>query len=283
MAGPMQKVKRGDPLVIPAATFNTFIDAARDFQDRQRTARRDAVREQRDTGIVLVRNESGEDRERFDVLGIEGPIIERIDNEDEFKQRVALRGIVPSSPHPGKFAILLEPAKDQAIVRACVDGVCVVRVRMVDEAHTSADVAVGVASRLESGDSGTARLLWVEPVEDRQDPEIAWTVARIGGGIAAQRNPRMVMVQKDGGAAGSLGATCSFTYRIWAETADPLEDEPLAAGLSPHRARMAFTKYEAAADFSYGLAHYDETLDRWTLLDCLQERPARSAGCAAGA
>lgn len=145
MAGPMQKVKRGDPLVIPAATFNTFIDAARDFQDRQRSSRRDAVREQRDTGIVLVRNESGADRERFDVLGIEGPIIERVDNEDEFKQRVALRGVLPSSPHPGKFAILLEPAKDQAIVRACVDGVCVVRVRMVDEAHSSADVAVGVA------------------------------------------------------------------------------------------------------------------------------------------
>jgi hypothetical protein len=40
MAGPMQKVKRGDPLVIPASTFNTFVDAARDFQDRQRSGRR---------------------------------------------------------------------------------------------------------------------------------------------------------------------------------------------------------------------------------------------------
>lgn len=27
-----QKVKRGDPLIIPASTFNTFVDAARDFQ-----------------------------------------------------------------------------------------------------------------------------------------------------------------------------------------------------------------------------------------------------------
>ncbi|MCG3128250.1 MAG: hypothetical protein CHACPFDD_03127 [Phycisphaerae bacterium] len=201
MAGPMQKVKRGDPLVIPAATFNTFIDAARDFQQRQRSARRDAVREQRDTGIVLVRNESGADRERFDVLGIEGPIIERVDNEDEFKQRVALRGVVPSSPHPGKFAILLEPAKDQAIVRACVDGVCVVRVRMVDEAHTSADIAVGVASRLDSGDSGTARLLWVEPVEDRQDPEIAWTVARIGGGGGGSVTAAFAMITSKSGTA----------------------------------------------------------------------------------
>jgi hypothetical protein len=133
---------------------------------------------------VLVRNESGADRERFDVLGIEGPIIERVDNEEEFKQRVALRGVVPSSPHLGKFAILLDPAKDQAIVRACVDGVSVVRVRMNDEAHQFADVELGQASQLGSADGGTARLLWVEPVEDRQNPEIAWTIARIGGGGA---------------------------------------------------------------------------------------------------
>lgn len=214
MAGPMQKVKRGDPLVIPAATFNTFVDAARDFQDRQRSARRDAVREQRDTGIVLVRNESGADRERFDVLGIEGPIIERVDNEDEFKQRVALKGVVPSSPHPGKFAILLEPAKDQAIVRACVDGVCVVRVRMVDEAHTSADVAIGVASRLESGDSGTARLLWVEPVEDRQDPEIAWTVARIGGGGGGSVTAAFAMITS------KTGSSPPFRYAAAQATMD---------------------------------------------------------------
>lgn len=163
MAGPMQKVKRGDPLVIPAGTFNTFVDAARDFQQRQRSAQRTTQRDQLDTGIILIRNESGADRGRFDVLGIAGPIIEPVDNAEEFKQRVALKGVVPSSPHAGKFAILLEPATNQTIVRACLDGVCVVRVRMVDEAHTSADVAIGVTSRLESGDSGTARLLWVEP------------------------------------------------------------------------------------------------------------------------
>jgi len=178
----LKKVRPGDPLVIPAATFNTFIDTARDFQERQRNTQRDAQRERLDSGVVLVRNESGADRERFDVLGIEGPIIERVDNEDAFKQRVALRGVVPSTPHAGKFAILLEPAKDQTIVRACVAGVCVVRVFMNDEAHTFAEVEVGQAARLESAESGTARLLWVEPVEDRQDPQIAWTVARIGGG-----------------------------------------------------------------------------------------------------
>jgi hypothetical protein len=127
MTSMLQKVKRGDPLVIPAGTFNTFVDAARDFQQRQRDRQREAQRDRVGTGIVLVRNESGADSERFDVLGIEGPIIERVDNEEEFKQRVALRSRVPSAPRPGKFAIMLEPTKDQAIVRACLDGACVVR------------------------------------------------------------------------------------------------------------------------------------------------------------
>lgn len=184
MASTLQKVKRGDPLVIPAGTFNTFVDAARDFQQRQRSAERRTQRDQLDTGIVLIRNESGAERGRFDVLGISGPIIEPVDNAEEFKQRVALKGVVPSSPHAGKFAILLEPATDQTIVRACLDGVCPARVRMDNEAHEFADIEVGQAVQLKSAESGTARLLWVEPVEDRADPEIAWTVVRIGGGGA---------------------------------------------------------------------------------------------------
>jgi len=84
MTPALQKVRRGDPLVIPAATFNTFIDAARDFQQRQRSARRRVQRERQEAGIVLVRNESGEDRERFDVLGIQGPVITPTDNADEW-------------------------------------------------------------------------------------------------------------------------------------------------------------------------------------------------------
>ncbi len=199
MAGTLNKVKSGDPLVIPAATFNTFIDAARDFQQRQRATSREAQRESRQTGIVLVRNESGADRARFDVLGIAGPIIKPVDNAGEFTNRFSLRGALPSVTHAGRFAVLLEPAKDQAIVRAVVDGVTVVRVRMNDEAHGSADIEIGQAGQLTSGDAGAARLLWVEPVEDRQDPEIAWTVARVGGGGGSSVSASCAMITSKAG------------------------------------------------------------------------------------
>lgn len=36
MSNVLTKVRPGDPLRIPAATFNTFVDAAQDFLRRQR-------------------------------------------------------------------------------------------------------------------------------------------------------------------------------------------------------------------------------------------------------
>lgn len=36
MGDALRKVKPGDPLSIPAATFNTFVDAAQHFLRRQR-------------------------------------------------------------------------------------------------------------------------------------------------------------------------------------------------------------------------------------------------------
>ena len=197
----MRKVRRGDPLVIPAATFNAFIDAAEDFRRRQHDARRRRQRELHDTGIVLVRNESGEDRERFDVLGIDGPIITRSDNEPEFRQRVALRGSVPSAAHGGRFVVLLEPARDQAIVRACIDGVCLGRVRMSDEGHGFADVSAGTASEPESRASGPVQLLWIEPVEQREDPQVAWCVLRLGGGGAGAATATFAMITSKAGTA----------------------------------------------------------------------------------
>lgn len=70
MSDPLRKVQPGDPLKISAGTFNTFIDAAQDFQQRQRSQQQRPRSSFTDHGTVLVRNDSGAGRERFDVLGI---------------------------------------------------------------------------------------------------------------------------------------------------------------------------------------------------------------------
>jgi len=202
MPGLMRKVKRGDPLVIPAATFNAFIDAARDFQERQRSAEQDRYRELRQTGIVLIRNESGADRARCEVLGISGTIVKPSDNADAFKERVALKGVSPGSEHVGRFAVLLEPLAQDAIGRACVDGVCAVKVEVVDEAHVFAEVSPGDPAKLRSGTAGSAALLWIQPPAEREVTGIAWTVAKIGlpTGAASMAAAFAVIASKSGSA-----------------------------------------------------------------------------------
>ncbi|MCP4594496.1 MAG: hypothetical protein GY842_27510, partial [bacterium] len=203
----MKRAQRGAPLVIPAETFNAFVDVALDHQRRQRGVGRTGQREQPQTGIILIRNESGAARARFDVLGIAGPIIKPSDNADAFKERVALRGVTPAAEHAGRFVVLTEPLATGAIGRAYADGICPVRVEMVDENLGFAEVEAGTVDTLQSASGGSAGLLWVQPVEERDHPAIAWTVARIGGGGSPSGG--MSAFCK---ITGSVGASAPFAY-----------------------------------------------------------------------
>jgi len=180
-----RKVRPGDPLIIPAAAFNAFIDAAQRFQEQQHNTEQDPYWEQRHTGIVLVRNDSGADRQRFDILGIGGPVIRRVDNPDSFKNQIAIKGVTPTATHAGRFVVLLEPVKAGSFARGCVHGVCLARVRMNREDDGFAEVKENQISRLESGGAGSAALLWVEPVGEREYSDTAWAIIRLGnrGGI----------------------------------------------------------------------------------------------------
>lgn len=183
MSNPFRKPQPGEPLSIPAKAYGAMVDAAKDYLARQVRRGGGALTELPPGNVVLVKNTSGAARNRFDVLGIDGPIFTRGDNDAEFKARIALTGSTPAADtHAGRFVVLLEPAIDGVIARAWISGVCVVRVEMNDEAHTAADVADGDAGKLSSAESGAAALLWIEPVEERDDPAIAWCVVRFGGG-----------------------------------------------------------------------------------------------------
>ena len=113
MSDHMKKVQSGDPLVVPAQAYNAFIDAAKDFQQRTRHVGQTATPGYRSAGIVLVKNQSGTDRLRFDVLGLGDPIILPDSGgvaEQQFKNTVAFRGDLPDEKlHKGRFAILAEP------------------------------------------------------------------------------------------------------------------------------------------------------------------------------
>lgn len=176
MSDYMKKVKAGDDLNIPAQTFNTFIDAARDYQNRSRNTGqtpRDAFRQ---AGIVLVKNASGYDCDRFGILGIKEPLITPTDNADEFKNRIALDARTPyATPYWGKFVILLEPLANGAIGSACAAGISQAKIDVQDEDDLFADVKDSDRAKLQSYPTGSARILWKETGTGEK-----WAIVKLG-------------------------------------------------------------------------------------------------------
>src|SRR5690606_16315594 len=126
----------------PADDWNRIVDATRAFYEQQAPGRGGPATAGivRQSGVVLVKNASGQAQDRFAVLGIDAPIIppDAEGNEDEFKRQVALSCVTPTADHAGRFVVLLEPLADGAIGRACVSGVTVVRLQVENEDDTIA-------------------------------------------------------------------------------------------------------------------------------------------------
>ncbi|GIW89557.1 MAG: hypothetical protein KatS3mg108_3881 [Isosphaeraceae bacterium] len=175
---PLKKVQAGERLEIPAEAWNAFLDAVRWVRQQQHSRDQEAGAEFRQTGIVKVRNQSGADRERFDILGVADPIIQPADNAQEFKNRVALEGVVPTMEHRGRFLILLEPLKAGAIGRGIIAGVTLARLLVTSQLYEFAQVIPGNTHALENVPAGSARVLWIESSGSSE----RWAVVRLDDG-----------------------------------------------------------------------------------------------------
>jgi hypothetical protein len=218
----LKKVKSGDRLAIPAATFNTFIDAANDFRRRQQDGGGGPAAD-RPREHILVRNDSGEDLDRFGILGGDAPVILPADNLDEFKNRVVLSGVTPTADHAGRFAVLQEPLADGAIGRACVCGVSPVQVDVIDENHGFAEVEEGETGSLQSAESGSATLLYKE-----SGTGLKWAVVQLGDPVVDEK----AKVSSNDTTAGYLNGKLVAGAGITLTEKDDGEDESLeiAAG-----------------------------------------------------
>lgn len=171
-----KKVQVGRPLNIPAETFNAFIDAARAHKQSTVAFGQSPSGEFRQTGLVPVKNITGEERQRFDVVGVDDPVFTPDDSLDSFKNQIALDGAIPCEHrHLGRFAILQEPADANGIVPAAVAGVTIARVDVVDESHPFCDVVNCGTEALQSNPTGSAKLIWKEAGTGTK-----WAVIRFG-------------------------------------------------------------------------------------------------------
>lgn len=133
--------------------------------------------------MILIRNASGADRERFEILGVDSVIYGPTDNGEEFRNRASLVGVTPTvADHEGKFVVLLEPVAYGEIARALLLGVTPVKLDVADAADTFADVADGLCTHLVTGTAGMAHIIWKEP-----GTGLLWGLVRFpaggGGGV----------------------------------------------------------------------------------------------------
>ena len=183
MGDSLKKVQPGDPLAIPAATFNTFIDVAREhLAQSQNGGGRPRAPLPPPGVILLIRNDSGYDRDRFEILGLDEPVFPPEDNTADMSRGPLMSCILPADPdHLGAFVVLLEPIADGAIGRAMIQGAVPVQVDFADiEPNTWADISDGVPANLKAMATGSARILW--RTGEPGQTGIEWCICELTGG-----------------------------------------------------------------------------------------------------
>jgi hypothetical protein len=246
MAGDyLNHVAAGAPLRFSTRRENLISEVARNFQRNRKPIGADPTAIYSPDQLVWVRNDSGDDAQEYDVLGISGMGIGPTDNLNNFKwTRPVLTAVTPTqASHFGKFVIPFEPIADGKVGRAFIAGACVAYIDMKAAGDRYADVTDGDSDHLTSGDIGAAEILWAA-----SGTGIQWAFVRLG-----HLNTGLfeVSLASDGGATGSKTATATWTY-----TAKSLSGGiTYGTHLTPKRPRRNGTDTAA----TLGAGYFDKT------------------------
>lgn len=246
---PFRHVRPGDPLHIPATTYNAMVDAAQANRNRRMNLAPHGAGFE--SLFIHVSNQTGKTLQRFDVVGLDGPLETK--NLEVFKQEIILKGVVPKKEHKGKFAVLLEDAAAQMCVRACVYGVTIAKIKVDSEEGSNeqkhikfCDVTENETGYLTSGGSG-AEVLWSD-----ESTRNRWAIIRIGSGRSVLFP---VKLEKTGGEQGDHEKAASWTYKVTDALSDEKLEEEVDPASDPHQWKRPNLGALTAATFGY--AHYD--------------------------
>jgi hypothetical protein len=185
----LAKVSPGQPLRIPADTFNAFVDAAVAYQATRTSRQADGGANLPTAGVIIVRNDSGADQDRFAVLGIGTPLILPTENAAAFQERVAMALVAPDADaHVDRICILQEPIAAGKLGRGLILGITPVRLNVQAEDDRVAAVVTGETSSLKTGSTGAARILWKEAGTGE-----VWGIVQIPSGGAGGGSPNLVL------------------------------------------------------------------------------------------
>jgi hypothetical protein len=211
---------------LPTATvLNGWQDAADYVRDLERGGGAPGVPSALIQGCVIpVKNNSGGDRARFDVVGIDTPIIGPADNLALFTTRPGLIGVSPTlANHLGKFAVFLRPAAQGKMAPALISGVVPCKVKIQSTAsnpltgqpwYPYADIEDSTLTRLILRPYGAAQILWKASAASGDQ----WAIVRIGnpGGIVTLRGTLSAALSPAGYADAALTYNgASYTQRVY--------------------------------------------------------------------
>jgi len=151
-----------------------------------------------DNGLVLVKNTTGADRSQFEVIGLDvvDPTPAKL---EEFKQQThQYNGVaMVAADHRGRWAILQEPIKNNAIGWARISGIGIVKVDgTAPNAYPYfADFIVGDYTQLMFYPGGAAQVLY-------RDSSTEWAIVRLG---STSHGPLLAKTTSSGIAANSSG------------------------------------------------------------------------------
>jgi len=175
----LRKVFPGEQIAIQADTWNSFIDAAQDFKNRTVNIGRDAsAASMPSTTVITIKNKTGDDLKRFDVVGIVRPLFKKDEaGSVDLKNLLAFETVDPAnagSAGATGFVILLEDIQAGNVGKAAASGICYARLLTVlgsvSHARPSSDHGYKL---VESSHGGPFRVLWHDDVElNNVDPSI---------------------------------------------------------------------------------------------------------------
>ncbi len=165
MSNPFRPVTSGEPFRPSARAWNALMRLAQAFEGGGMDAAGMSALGLSAPAPVIVRNDSGADRDEFDVLGIDGVLVLPSDGAmpaSQFKTTLTVKGVMPIDPnHLGRFVVLSGPVKAGGIGRGYASGTFPAKLNVTDAGHQWAEIDGGTA-RLKSGATGSAAILWKE-------------------------------------------------------------------------------------------------------------------------
>ncbi len=210
----LAKVHSGQPFRMSAETFNAFVDAATAYQASQQSTASGNPAAAQPTGMVLVRNDSDADQERFAVLGLSDPLILPSANERVFLERPLFSVVSPDKDlHARRFCVLQEPIAASDVGRALVLGITPVRLDVQADDDELAAVVSDETGSLQTGSDGGARILW----KDSGSTDTVWGIVQIPAGGGDAGTPNLVLSVTKAAHGWQLGDVLRWSGTAWEE------------------------------------------------------------------